>query len=245
VVLIQPMMVVALPISLVVGWMIGGPRPQRGDYLACLGIIGGLAAFFALIGDPGQGSPLSASAAAITIAVAFVAGLGLCLSVVRCSAPVRAGVYGGVAGAWFGLVGVLLNAVATTFRDRGFDTFTHPDGLVPLAGILVIGGVGITLTQISFQVGALGASFPANKAADPVVAVVLGAVLLHEDVPVGGLFLPAYAICLLAIVAGTVRLANPPAPAPAGAGPSPGAAPSAPSPATSASATVPPRVSPD
>jgi hypothetical protein len=124
---------------------------------------------------------------------------------------VRAGVYGGVAGAWFGLVGVLLNAVSTTFRDQGFDAITHADGLVPVIGILVIGGVGITLTQISFQVGALGASFPANKAADPVVAVVLGAVLLEEAIPFSGLYLLAYAVCLVAIVGGTIRLANPPA----------------------------------
>jgi hypothetical protein len=124
----------------------------------------------------------------------------------------RAGVYGGVAGAWFGLVGVLLNATATTWRDHGISGFSDPQGLVPLIGLIVIGALGITLTQISFQVGALGASFPANKAADPVVAVVLGSVLLHERVPVGGLVVVGYAVCLAAIVGGTIRLANPPRP---------------------------------
>jgi drug/metabolite transporter (DMT)-like permease len=210
VVLIQPLLVLALPVSLLTGWAIGGPRPTRGDYVACLGILGGLAVFFALLGDPGTGSLLATGPAVVAVVVALVVGVTGCVAVRRGAVALRAGVYGGVAGAWFGLVGVLLNAAATTWRDRGLDGFAHPVGLVPLVGLLVIGALGMTLTQISFQIGALGASFPANKAADPVVAVVLGAVLLHQRVPSGALFVLAYLACLVAIVSGTIRLANPP-----------------------------------
>ncbi|HEY3716890.1 MAG TPA: DMT family transporter [Jatrophihabitantaceae bacterium] len=211
VVLIQPLLVAALPVSLLVGWALGGSRPQRRDYLACLGILGGLAVFFALIGDPGKASLLASHPATVAIVVALGVGIAACLAVRRRTVPVRAAVYGGVAGAWFGLVGVLLNAAATTWRDRGLAGFAHAEGLVPLIGLLVIGALGITLTQISFQVGALGASFPANKAADPVVAVVLGAALLHEHVPAGPFYVLGYLACLAAIVAGTITLANPPA----------------------------------
>jgi hypothetical protein len=211
VVLIQPLLVLALPVSLLAGWALGGSPPRRGDYVACLGILGGLAVFFALLGDPGEASPLAARSAGIAAGGALAVGLALCLAVRRGTVPVRAAVYGGVAGAWFGLVGVLLNAAATTWRDHGLAGFGHPAGLVPLVGLLVVGGIGITLTQISFQVGALGASFPANKAADPVVAVVLGGALLHEHVPAGPGYVAGYLACLAAIVAGTVRLANPPA----------------------------------
>jgi hypothetical protein len=209
VVLIQPLLVAALPVSLLVGWALGGSRPQRRDYLACLGILGGLAVFFGLLGDPGKAAPLAARAGLIAAVVALGAGLAACLAVRRGTVPIRAAVYGGVAGGWFGLVGVLLNAAATVWRDRGASGFAHAEGLVPLIGVLVIGGVGITLTQISFQVGALGASFPANKAADPVVAVVLGAALLHEHVPAGPLYILGYLACLAVIVAGTITLANP------------------------------------
>jgi drug/metabolite transporter (DMT)-like permease len=210
VVLIQPLLVAALPVSLLVGWALGGSRPQRRDYLACLGILGGLAVFFGLIGDPGKAAPLAAQAGLIAAVVALGAGLAACAAVRRGTVPVRAAVYGGVAGGWFGLVGVLLNAAATIWRDRGAAGFAHAEGLVPLIGVLVIGGVGITLTQISFQVGALGASFPANKATDPVVAVVLGAALLHEHVPAGPAYVVGYLACLAVIVAGTITLANPP-----------------------------------
>jgi hypothetical protein len=193
---------------LLAGWALGGSRPRRPDYLACLGILGGLAVFFALIGDPGKAAPLAARAGFIAIVVALGAGLAACLSVRRGTVPVRAAIYGGVAGGWFGLVGVLLNAAATVWRDQGLAGFGHAEGLVPLIGLLVIGGVGITLTQISFQVGALGASFPANKAADPVVAVVLGAALLREHVPAGPAYIVGYLACLGVIVAGTTALAN-------------------------------------
>ncbi|MEP6851249.1 MAG: hypothetical protein ABJA87_01065 [bacterium] len=75
----------------------------------------------------------------------------------------------------------------------------------------MIGAASIALTQVAFQAGALAASFPANLAADPVVAVALGALLLYEDVPFSPLTVVAYLLCLAAIVVGGVLLAADPA----------------------------------
>ncbi|MEP7020505.1 MAG: DMT family transporter [Pseudonocardiales bacterium] len=208
VVLIQPLLVLTLPVSLFVGYLLGGPTPRRGDYLACLSIVGGLAVFFVLLGTPGKGHDPKPSAILATVVIAVLAGGALCLAVRGQGPTLRAGVYGGVAGAWFGTVGVLLNGAATQFADHGLYGLVQTSaGLAPLLGIAVIGVLGMTLTQISFQVGALAASFPANKSADPVAAVVLGAVLLHERVPADALHVVAYLLCLAAIVAGAVRLA--------------------------------------
>ncbi len=220
VVLIQPLLVLTLPVSLFVGYLLGGPTPRRGDYLACLSILGGLAVFFVLLGTPGEGHDPNPRSIVITVAVALLAGGTLCLLVSRQGANLRAGVYGGVAGAWFGTVGVLLNGAAKQFTDHGLHGLLKPAGLVPLLGVAVIGVLGMTLTQVSFQVGALAASFPANKSTDPVAAVVLGAVLLHEHVPAGATHVIAYLLCLAAIVAGAVRLA---ADAPAASAPRPAA----------------------
>jgi drug/metabolite transporter (DMT)-like permease len=209
VVVIQPLLVLALPVSLPVGWALGGPRPRGMDLLACLAIIGGLAGFFVLVGDPGSGKALRALPTLVTVLVILVVGGVLCWLVRGRSAPLRAGGYGGVAGALFGLVGVLLNGVATTWQDRGLHGFGHADGLVPLVALLVVGALGMTLTQISFQVGALGASFPANESTAPVVAVLLGGLLLHEHVPISTVTVLGYVLCLAAVVFGTIRLANP------------------------------------
>ncbi|MEP7180015.1 MAG: DMT family transporter [Pseudonocardiales bacterium] len=207
VVLIQPLLVLTLPVSLFVGYLLGGPTPRGGDYLACLSIIGGLAVFFVVLGSPGTGHVPNPRAVAATVVIALLAGGSLCALVSRQGAAVRAGVYGGVAGAWFGTVGVLLNAAATQFTGHGLHGLLQTAGLVTLLGLAVIGALGMTLTQISFQVGALAASFPANKSADPVAAVVLGGLLLHEHVPTGAGHVAAYLLCLGAIVVGAVRLA--------------------------------------
>ncbi len=210
VVLIQPLLVLTLPVSLFVGYLLGGPSPRRWDYLACLGIVGGLAAFFAILGTPGAGRDPHPRAILTTVVIALLGGAGLCALIARHGATLRAGVYGGVAGAWFGTVAVLMNAAATQFKQHGFTGLvTHQAGLAPLLGAVVVGVLGMGLTQVSFQVGALAASFPANKSTDPVAAVVLGAVLLHERVPAGPLHVLGYLACLAAVVAGAIRLAAP------------------------------------
>ena len=208
VVLIQPLLVLAVPVSLPVGWALGGPRPTWRDYAACAGILAALAYFFAVLGDPGGATPLSVRPTLVAVGVILAVG-GATLAALRGrSGPVRAAVYGGVAGAWFGLVGVLLDAVATAWQRSGWPGLQSADGWVPLVSLLVVGALALTLTQVSFQVGALGASFPANESAAPVVAVFLGAALLHERVPVSPLTLAAYAGCLAVVLASTIWLAK-------------------------------------
>jgi hypothetical protein len=208
VVLVQPLLVLTLPVSLFAGALLGNARPSRGDYFACLAILGGLSVFFVLLGTPSAGRVASPGALAVTLVVALVAGALLCAAVRRGGVALRAGVFGGVAGVWFGTLGVAINAVTSQYRHEGvFGVLTDAAGLVPLIGLIVLGALGIALTQVSFQVGSLAAAFPANKAADPVAAVVLGAVLLHQHVPASAVHLVVYVLCLAAIAGGAVRLA--------------------------------------
>src|SRR6476661_8859528 len=81
VLLVQPLLVLALPVALLVGRLLGGPAPTRRDYAACLGIVGSLAVFFVLVGDPGRASSLPAAKAAWSSAVAAAAGAALLLGV--------------------------------------------------------------------------------------------------------------------------------------------------------------------
>jgi hypothetical protein len=211
VVLVQPLLVLTLPVSLFVGALVGGSRPGRGDYVACLAILGGLSVFFTLLGTPGSGRVPAPGELCGTLAAAVLLGALLCAAARHGGTALRAGVYGGVAGVWFGTLGVTISAVTTQYRHEGvIGVLTDANGFVPLIGLVVLGSLGIALTQVSFQVGSLAAAFPANKAADPVAAVVLGALLLHEHVPAGPAHLVVYALCLAAIVGGAVRLAAPP-----------------------------------
>jgi len=208
VLLVQPLLVLAVPVALPVGRLLGGPSPTRRDYAACVGILASLTVFFVLVGDPGHASPLPARSASWALACAAAVGAALLLAVRTASAPVRAAVYGAVAGAWFGLVGVLLDAVATTWQRSGTEGLTRPHGWVPLVCLLVVGAAALVLTQVSFQVGSLAASFPANEATAPVVAVALGAALLHERLPLSPGHVAAYLVCVAVVTAGAAQLAR-------------------------------------
>jgi len=208
VLLVQPLLVLAVPVALPVGRLLGGPRPTRRDYAACLGIVIALAVFFVLVGDPGQASALPAGHAMTASIVAVAVGGGLLLAVRRAAAPVRAAVYGAVAGAAFGLVGVLLDAVSTRWQAVGPSGLSTPDGWVVLLCLLALGAGALVLTQVSFQVGSLAASFPANEAAAPVVAVVLAAALLHERLPLSPGHVAAYLACLAVVTLGAAQLAR-------------------------------------
>jgi drug/metabolite transporter (DMT)-like permease len=104
---------------------------------------------------------------------------------------------------------VLVDAASQRASDHGMHgLLATPRGIVPLVGALVLGIGGMVLTQMSFQVGSLAATLPANLATDPLTAVVLGVALLHEHIPHSGWHATAYAVCLVAVVVGAIRLAE-------------------------------------
>jgi hypothetical protein len=210
VVLVQPLLILALPVAVLLRSAFGEPRPSRSDVFHCALSVLALSGFFALLGEPQRGRIIGTSATAWTSAVAVATGLGLILLVRRRSPLRRAVVFGVVAGCWFGVVSVLIEAVSSVWESDGAEGFGDPRGLVPLAGVVVLAVGGYLLVQIGFQLGPLGASFPANLVLDPVVAVVLGAVLLGERVPLGGVKVIGYLTCLAAVTWAAVRLANPP-----------------------------------
>jgi drug/metabolite transporter (DMT)-like permease len=210
VVIIQPLVVLMLPVSLGVSFLLGGTRPKLGDYLGVLGVLGGLAVFLALVGKPGRGHVPHSRYIVMAILLVLAIGLVLVVAVTGRNRVIRGAMYGAVAGAFFGTLAVMVDAASDRAAHGGVHALlaTHR-GLVPLAGILLCGTGGIVLTQLSFQVGALGATLPANLAADPVMGVVLGAVLLREHIPLSTGHLILYVLCLAAVVAGAIRLADP------------------------------------
>jgi drug/metabolite transporter (DMT)-like permease len=186
VVIVQPLVVLMLPVSLVVSAALGWHRPRTGDYLGVIGVVSGLAVFLALIGNPGAEHLPHPRNLALSVALVLAVGGVLCAAVVARNRTVRGAIYDGMHG-----------LLAT------------PKGFVPLVGIALLGIGGIVLTQMSFQIGALAATLPANLAADPLTAVLLGVVLLREHIPHGPWHLMAYSLSVVAVVAGAIRLADP------------------------------------
>ena len=218
VVLVQPLLVVSLPVAVVLRSWFGGPRPSRSDLGNCATLVLGLALFFLLLGQPGRGRIIGLAAAGWTSALALLGG-ALAIGAVRHRSSVpRAVVFGVVAGCWFGVVSVLIEAVASVWQHDHLAGFGRPQGLVPLIAVLVLAIGGYLLVQIGFQIGPLGASFAPNLILDPVVAVVLGAALLGEHVRLGSGRIVGYLVCVLVVGWAVIRLAGPVS-GPGGAGP--------------------------
>ncbi len=209
VVLVQPLLVLSLPVAVIVRSAFGVPRPTWTDLANCATLILGLGLFLALLGEPHRGRTIGLQAVIWTSLLAVGLG-GAAIAVMRNRPPVpRAVTFGLVAGCWFGVASVLIEAVSTVFTDDGIAGFRRAAGLVPLMAVLVLAAVGYLLVQIGFQLGPLGASFPPNLILDPVVAVVLGAVLLGEHVPLGPWRIAGYLVCVALTGWAAVRLAEP------------------------------------
>jgi hypothetical protein len=118
-------------------------------------------------------------------------------------------ILGVVAGCWFGVVSVLIEAVSSIWERAGLAGFGRTAGLVPLIAVIVLAVGAYLLVQLGFQLGPLEASFPPNLILDPVVAVVLGAALLGEHVRLASGRSLGYLVCLALVGWAAVRLAGP------------------------------------
>jgi hypothetical protein len=209
VVLVQPLLVLSLPVAVGLRAAFGAPRPSWVDLGNCVALIAGLGLFLVLLGEPHRGRIIGVQAAGWTSLLAIGLGGAAILAMRRQSPVPRAVTFGIVAGCWFGVVSVLIEAVSRVFDRHGAAGFLHPAGFVPLVAVVVLALGGYLLVQIGFQLGPLGASFPPNLILDPVVAVVLGAVLLGERVPHRPIQLAGYLLSLALVGWAAFRLADP------------------------------------
>ncbi|WP_326999837.1 hypothetical protein OHA72_32470 [Dactylosporangium sp. NBC_01737] len=182
--------------------------PPTAALRSCALIIAGLAGFFTVIGDPGDADRLGAGhvlAAGVTVAALAAAAIA---ATGRRPPRTTAIVYGLVAGVCAALAAVLLDAIGAAWHEQAGRALLHPDVVLAVAVLVPSAVAGIALLQVSFQHDGIGAGYPADLTANPITAVVLGAVLLHEDIPHSRADLALFAVCLAVVVAGTFRLSR-------------------------------------
>ena len=96
---------------------------------------------------------------------------------------IRAGLLAIAVGVLGGVLAVLTKSVVDTGASGLGNLLTAGETY----GLIVVGVAGIYLQQLSFQAGALQTSLPIMTVLEPMVAVVLGLTLLHEQVQAGTL----------------------------------------------------------
>jgi hypothetical protein len=210
--IVQPLGVLAVPIAVVLTAAAARRAPGRGVVLGVGACVGGVALFVALTAGtavtslPPDGATLVAGLVVAGV-VALLAAVGLTRSGwVRCISCATAGAVA------FGLVSALVRAVSQSILAAVpgglVDTLLGLGVLMATAGVVAALAVGGWLVQQALASGPPEVVTACLTVVDPIVAVLLGAVLLGEGsaTPAGTWVLLAAAA--LAATAGVVALAR-------------------------------------
>jgi drug/metabolite transporter (DMT)-like permease len=174
--IVQPLLVTSVIFAMPLGYFLTHQKITGRQVIGATVTVLGLAVF-AIVGDPAGGVD-NAPGGEWLVALVVIGAICALLLVVgsRGDTTVKAATYGVVAGMLFGVSATLMKPVVEAM---------HTDGWGVLAGwqlwaLAATGIVGFLIQQVSLATGRLVTSVAAVSAANPVVSVTLGALLLEE-----------------------------------------------------------------
>jgi drug/metabolite transporter (DMT)-like permease len=201
--LVQPLLVSSLLFVLPLSAWRTGTRVTGSEWGWALLLTAGLTVFV-LVGQPREGNyrpPVPAWTVALALAVPVVM---ICVAVARRSGGrVRAMSLGAAVAVGLGMIAVLTKICTHRFTVGGWQgllTIPAPYVLVALAVIVT------ALQQWAFRAGALQASVPMMLVGEPVVAVILGIVVLGEHLRPHGAGILALPGAVAAMLTATIAL---------------------------------------
>jgi hypothetical protein len=202
---VQPILSLALLMSLQLGSLLQRRNFGRNEWFATFVLCAGLATFLYEVPPRGGRALVPADRWAIAGPALVGAALVCVVSAQLSRGPARALLLGVAASIAFATSAVLTKAFVH-YLGRGI--FAWWDHWEPYAMAVVIIG-GFVVMQSSFQTGHMAASIAGLQAPGPVVSVILGAGLLDETIRVdsiGQVFLVV--VSLTAVVAAIIELAR-------------------------------------
>ena len=202
---VQPILVLSLMFTLPLAARFDGRRVSRPE-MAWATLLTVAVGVVVVWGRPLPGSDFpTLSRWMVTLGVGVVVLVGLMWLATRLRLRTRALVLGAVTGAIMGYLAVLSKSVVNIFYQEGAAgllTSWEAYGLVACAVI------GTLVQQASFNAGALKNSLPAMTITEPIVAFVLGYLVLGERFQVEGSQWLIMAGALVVMVASTVILSR-------------------------------------
>lgn len=202
--LVQPLLVTTLLFALPLGARWAGRRVTRAEWGWALVLVASLAVFV-VIGEPTAGvdrAPARDWLPAGTVLALVVAGCVVIALLRRGTA--RALSLGVAAGVAFGVAAALVKGVVDLLGDGPLAVLSSWETWVLV--VTVAGGAGAQ--QWSYSAGALSASLPAVTVGEPVVAAVVGLLVLGETVRADGPEWGLIGVTVAVMVAATVSLAR-------------------------------------
>ncbi|MGB0970703.1 MAG: DMT family transporter [Mycobacterium sp.] len=201
--LVQPILTSALLFALPLSARLSHRRVTRSEWCWAMLLTSALAVFVVLArAVPGDYD--TSLATSMVVAVVCAAVVSACVLVAtRIIGPRRAALLAVAVGVLFGVVALLTKLVMHMLTHDG------PRAVLtsPVLYLLVLLGVlAMLLQQSAFHAGSLQTSVPTMLVLEPVIAVLLGAVVLGEHLAVGGWGSAAIAVSALAMAVATVAL---------------------------------------
>jgi drug/metabolite transporter (DMT)-like permease len=202
---VQPILALALLMSLLLGSLLHGRVFRRNDWIAAFVLCGGLATFLYEV-PPRGGRDLTPAADWVVAGPAIAGAMLFCVASARVAAgPLRALLLGVTASIAFATSAVLTKAFMHYLGKGIFAWVPHWE---PYAMAVVI-IVGFVVMQSAFQTGHMAASIAGLQAPGPVVSVILGAGLLDETIKVDTVAQAfIVVVSLIAVVAAIIELAQ-------------------------------------
>jgi drug/metabolite transporter (DMT)-like permease len=201
--LVQPLIVTSLLFVLPLGARFSRQHVRPSDWWWSLILLASLTVFV-LVGRPSDGvyEP-SAVAWAIALAGAALLVVGGIVGATRVTGRMRAMLLAVAVAVLLGLVAVLTKVCTQRFAAGGW----HATLTVPAPYLLVALAVAVTIVQQSaFNAGALQASVPIMLVGEPLVAVVIGFLVLDQRLHLHGIAAPILLAMVGAMTAATVAL---------------------------------------
>jgi drug/metabolite transporter (DMT)-like permease len=204
--LAQPVIVVELAFAIPLGMWRGRRRAGRREWMGIAFVMGGVALFLAVaVPAGGASNPAGSRWLVALIAVGAIVAAVL-VAGARVSGPIRALFFGAAAGIAFGVLAVLTKAVVHQFGAGLGTAFSGWQ----LWLLITVGIAAFVISQSAYQAGPLAYSMPMTDLLEPAVAVVLGDVLLDENVRLTAGVLAVQVLAAVVACAGIVLLATSP-----------------------------------
>jgi drug/metabolite transporter (DMT)-like permease len=216
---VEPVLVLELPFTLILASRLFRQRLGPREWLPAAAITAGLGGLLYLL-KPSAGGPPTMHW------YGWVAGVGANLALVGClvvwarrgairparkesfgqqAGSFRAAVLAVAAGSTFGLTAALMKAMTRTLAGGIGELFTA----WPVYAMVAAGVLGMFLTQSALNAGQLIAAQPGLSLSDPLISVLWGVMVFHEQVR-HGWYLPGEVSCAGVIVAAVIMLTRSP-----------------------------------
>lgn len=204
VVVVQPILVTSLLFALPLSARLAHQRLSPAAVASSL-LLSGSLSLFVLLAHATRGTDHASSWGWLVVALIGLPLVACCLVFAH---PRAGAVRAALLAVAVGLLGGVLAVLTKSVVDSGAGGVVHLLTTGEPYGLIVIGVAGIYLQQLSFQAGALQASLPIMTVLEPLIAAVLGATLLHEQLRTGGLRMSVLVLATLIMAVATVALAR-------------------------------------